>query len=436
MGLLIGVGQTRPSFAYDYFYGIEWDTTVSNPACTRVGKLELHRELPLQSMMRRCLIADDGTVNNYLHPTDSTKLDTGANADLSGDGGMVMVELPDVYIRFETDGTKNRCLMSQYPLPGFKKWAKDYVSAYEATVYRPTNTLVSVVNNHADFRGGNNNAARDEADNSQLGRPATGISLTDFRAYARRHGDRWHCNTYRIHKKLWWLFAVEYATFNSQAAYNPELTSEGYRQGGLGDGVTTLSDAKWNAFSNYYPFVPCGHTNSLGNRTGCVDYTMPDSYDPGVVKVVSVPSFHGVENPFGHIWKWTDGILVNIQSNDDGGESRVYTCENPDNYASTIGDGYVFKSLIPRDNGYVKTIALGDDGDIMPTATGGGTTTYFCDYFYTNIPATGESLRGVLFGGSARNGAYAGFVAANANNSPSTTYAYLGSRLCFEPDDA
>lgn len=435
MGLLIGVGQTRPSFAYDYFYGIEWDTTVSNPTCTRVGKLELHRELPLQSMMRRCLLADDGTVNNYLHPTDSTKLDTGANADLSGASGMVMVELPDVYIRFETDGTKNRCLMSQYPLPGFKKWAKDYVSAYEATVQRSTTTLVSVMNADPDFRGCGNQTAWDGTYRSALGRPATAISLTNYRAYARKHGTRWQCNTYHIQKKLWWLFAVEHATFNSQAAFTDELTSEGYRQGGLGDGVTTLNYTKWNTFNGVYPFVPCGHTNGLGNRSGVVDYTMPEEYD-ATPFTVHVPSYRGVENPFGHIWKWTDGILCNIQSNDDGGESRVYTCDDPDKYASTIGDGYVFKSLLPRAEGYVKTIALGDDGDIMPTAIGGGATIYLCDYFYTNIPATGEETRGVLFGGHANSGAYAGFVCAYTYHAPSNTSAHIGSRLCFEPDDA
>ena len=104
MGLLIGVGDSRPQSAYDYWYGIEWDVTVSNPHPTRIGKKELHKELPLQNMMRGCLLKDDGSVNYYLHANDSTKRDNGANANLSGADGQVMVELPDVYIRFERDG--------------------------------------------------------------------------------------------------------------------------------------------------------------------------------------------------------------------------------------------------------------------------------------------------------------------------------------------
>ena len=63
MGLIIGVGGTKPTFAYDYYYGIEWDSTVSNPKPTRIGKMELHQSLPVQSLMRRCLLTDDGAVN-------------------------------------------------------------------------------------------------------------------------------------------------------------------------------------------------------------------------------------------------------------------------------------------------------------------------------------------------------------------------------------
>ena len=69
----------------------------------------------------------------------------------------------------------------------------------------------------------------------------------------------------------------------------------------------------------------------------------------------------------------------------------------------------------------------------MPLAVGGGSTTYFCDYFYTNIPASGTSERGVLFGGHAVNGAAAGFVYAYTYSTASNANANFGSRLCFIP---
>lgn len=434
MGLIIGVGGTKPTFPYDYYYGIEWNATVSNPKPTRIGKMELHKELPLQSLMRRCILKDNGTVNYYLHANDSTKRDNGAAANLTGADGQYMVELPDMYVRFETDGDISRHLQSTEPLPGFRLWRKDYVSAVEATVQRSTTTLCSVVNKDADYRGGNNDASRDGTYKTQLGMPATQISLTNFRAYARKRGStEWNCNLYQTHRKLWWLFAVEYANFNSQDAFNAELDENGYHQGGLSSGVTTLNSTKWNTFNNYYPFVPCGTTNSLGNHSGVVEFTMPDEYDPGVPTKVNVPSYRGVENPFGHIWKWTDGCKCLIQSETDGGLSEFYVCDDPAAFTSSGVVNYDLRGNLPRKEGYVKKLILGEHGEIMPLEVGGGSTTYFCDYFYTNIPSSGVSERGVLFGGHAYSGTSAGFVYANTNSTATVAYAYIGSRLCFYP---
>lgn len=434
MGLIIGVGGTKPTFPYDYYYGIEWNATVSNPKPTRIGKMELHKELPLQSLMRRCILKDNGTVNYYLHANDSTKRDNGAAANLTGADGQYMVELPDMYVRFETDGDISRHLQSTEPLPGFRLWRKDYVSAVEATVQRSTTTLCSVVNKDADYRGGNNDASRDGTYKTQLGMPATQISLTNFRAYARKRGStEWNCNLYQTHRKLWWLFAVEYANFNSQDAFNAELDENGYHQGGLSSGVTTLNGTKWNTFNNYYPFVPCGTTNSLGNHSGVVEFTMPDEYDPGVPTKVNVPSYRGVENPFGHIWKWTDGCKCLIQSETDGGLSEFYVCDDPAAFTSSGVVNYDLRGNLPRKEGYVKKLILGEHGEIMPLEVGGGSTTYFCDYFYTNIPSSGVSERGVLFGGHAHAGTFAGFVCAYTYATAALTSANLGSRLCFYP---
>lgn len=437
MALLVGVGTTRPTYAYDYYYGIEWDTTVSNPKPTRVGKNELHQSLPLQSLMRRCVLKDDGTVNYYLHANDSTKRDNSANANLTGTDGQVMVEIPDMYVRFEMDGNKRRCLMSAQALPGFIKWSKDYVSAYEATVERAANKLASVVNTTVAYRGGANTAAEiahDADGGTLLGKPATNISLTNFRLYARNRGSiQWNCNTYQMQRKLWWLFAVEYANFNSQDTFNAEVTVDGYRQGGLGAGVTDLVAANITTMTGgTYACIPCGITNTLGNRTGIITYAMPSEY--GAVKTTNVPSYRGVENPFGHLWKWTDGCKCMIQSDTDGGVSEFYVCDNPANFSSSGIASYELRGVLPRAEGYVKELILGEYGEIMPLAIGAGSTTYFCDYFYTSKPASGIDERGVLFGGGgAGYGASAGFVFAYTYYAASYAGANIGSRLCFIP---
>lgn len=246
-------------------YGIERDKTVNSSLCTRVGNLPLHRSLPIHNRMRGCLLNDDGEVAEYLDPKDWT----GQHRD--GSHGQVMVEIPLHYRRFITDGNKQRVMLSEFPLPGYHQVPKCYVSAYEATVQRSTTMLASVANDTADYRGGNNNATLDGTAKNQLGVPATAISRTNFRNYARKRkpgSSEWNCMTYDVQKTLYWLFVVEYANLNTQAAYNAEPTAEGYKQGGLGAGVTDLNGAKWNAFNGYYPFVPCGYTDSLGNGTG------------------------------------------------------------------------------------------------------------------------------------------------------------------------
>ena len=437
MGLLIGVGNTKPTFPYDYYYGIEWDSNVANSACTRIGRTELHQTLPIQSKMRRCLLADDGSVTTYLHANDTTKTDTGANADLTGANGQVMVEVPAHYRKFEVDGTKFRCLISEHALPGFQFVPLAYRSAYEAAVDRTvaaTPKLCSVVNTTEAFRGGNNNAAWDGTYRTLLGRPATVISLTNFRAYARNRGEAgkngkgWNCDVYEVQKTCYWLYAIEYANFNSQLAYNAEPDANGHKQGGLGDGVTTLNSSLWNAFNGYNPFVPCGHTNSLGNRTGVIDYTMPDEY--GTALTVGVPSYRGLENPFGHLWSCTDGCKCNIQAD---ATSDFYVCDDPANFQSTDYTNYVKRGELPRSEGYVKVMMVGEYGENMPAQVGADSSTYFCDNFYTNATSkTGQ--RGVLFGGCAFNGAFAGLSFADTEDALTSTHSAIGSRLCFLPE--
>lgn len=75
---------------------------------------------------------------------------------------------------------------------------------------------------------------------------------------------------------------------------------------------------------------------------------------------------------------------------------------------------------------------FGEFGDLIASVVGGGSTTYWCDYFYTNIGS--NALRGVLFGGYSYYGALAGFGYANTDSAPSAADAAVGSRLCFIPE--
>lgn len=116
------------------------------------------------------------------------------------------------------------------------------------------------------------------------------------------------------------------------------------------------------------------------------------------------------------------------------GTSKVYVADDPTNYNDSNYNGYTLRGEEARTEAYVKELVFGEFGDIMPAVVGGGSTTYWADYHYTNIPASGTVLRGVLFGGFAASGASAGFGYAYSSYAPSSTAARIGSRLCFIPN--
>ena len=424
------------SIPYGY-YGVRKDRSVSNTALTRLGSPELHRKLPIQSNMRRCVVADDGTVAYYLHPSDSRYKENGDPAKLDGTDGQVMVEIPEHWMKIEifTDSTTGHVMedrkISEFNLPGYTKVNKCYYSAFEAALDRTNNKLASVINTTAQYRGGNN-TTWDGTYRSLLGMPATSISLTSFRTYAHNRGTGWQCHDNNIYEIVCNLYIIEYANTNCQLAFNASPIASGdwagCKQGGLGSGVTGMPD--WSAYNSYNPVVPCGVTVTLGNATGVVTYNVIASDGSTVKYAAPVPSYRGIENLFGHIWKHTDAILVNIQSAGAGGKSMVYKCTDPTKYSSTLTADYVYVGDEARSEGWTKNVLT---PCMVCSEVGADSSTGYADYHYTSIPSSGSSLRAVLFGGDANYGAYAGFANSRSNYDPSSTYARFGSRLCFTP---
>lgn len=415
------------------WYGIQWDTSVSSPVCTRIGDSQLHKYLPIQSLMKGCVQNDAGAVVYYLNPYDWTKKADGTASKLDGTDGQVMVEIPAHYRRFESpSATLRQCKISMYNLTGFTYVPSKYIGAYEGVVQRSTSKLCSVVNLATDYRGGDNNATKDALASSYLGKPATSFSRTNFRTYARNRGSvNWNMLTYEAYKSLFWLYFVEYANLNSQTAVNTAKDANGYAQGGLGNGVSDIVSGEWNIFNGYNPFVPCGFTNALGNFSGELTYTAVDFAGAGVNRTTKPNRYRGIENPFGHIWKWIDGINIEFQSAAAGGLSKLWTCALPANFTDANYANYSYLGNLSRADDYIKEML---PGEIMPSVQGGGagSTTWWADYGYmSNIPGSGTDLRGVIFGGHASYGAAAGFGFSSSYYAPSYANTALGSRLCF-----
>lgn len=415
-----------PDIEERYAYGVEWDMASSNRDGKRVGNMQLHRELPVQSKMRRCLLDRDGGVKEYL---DNELSWGGSYLDYA-----VMTEIPEHWYKLYFNGTKFRKMLSGIPLPGYKHVDKFYISTYEARMYRTDNLLCSAAGasklsdpNSTNFRGGDNTAEWDDTYRSLLGRPVTNLTRDQFRQAARKRGSGWEMYTYNAHKTLFWLFAVEYATLDSQKPFNAQKDANGFAQGGLGPGPTQMTD--WTNFNNANPLIPCGYTNEFGNGSGEKAYVVKNA-SGGTHATLMANRYRGIENPFGHIWKYTDGANIQVTTG-DAGLSILWTTDDPSNFSDTSYTGYDKKGNICRTNGYAKKMLLGEDGDIVATEVGGSSSTYWCDYYYTNTSA--NRMQVVRVGGSADDGSYASLADVYTNLAPSDAHRHLGSRLCFFP---
>lgn len=415
-----------PDLEERYAYGVEWDTASSSPDGVRVGNIQLHRELPIQSKMRRCLLDRDGGVKEYL---DNELSWGGSYLDYA-----VMTEIPEHWYKLYFNGTKFRMMLSEIPLPGYKHVDKFYISTYEARMYRTDNLLCSAAGasklsdpNSINFRGGDNTAEWDDTYRSLLGCPVTNLTRDQFRQAARKRGSGWEMYTYGAHKTLFWLFAVEYATLNSQKSFNAQKDANGFSQGGLGPGPTQMTD--WANFNNTNPLIPCGYTNEFGNGSGEKAYVVKNA-SGGTHATLMANRYRGIENPFGHMWKYTDGVNIQVTTG-DAGLSVLWTTDDPSNFSDTSYTGYDKKGNICRTDGYAKKMLLGEDGDIVTTEIGGSSSTYWCDYYATNTSA--NRMQVIQVGGNADSGTSAGLAYVSAGDPPSGAYRRVGSRLCFFP---
>lgn len=425
-----------------YSYGVEWDVTVASPELTRIGNPLLHKSLPIQSAYRGC-VANNDVVNYYLFPDDwSYKEDGETPSVLDGTNGTVRVNTPKFYGKSGSDGNKRWVRTSTVKIDD--SWVEIpelLIDAYRSTVdttVSATPKAVSVVNTTTAFRGGGNRANYDDLTTeletkdifrSDLGKPRTNISRATMRTYATNAGSELLC--YEYYKWIfYWNYVIEYANFNSQAAYNAELTADGYHQGGLGPGVTDWANAatSWSGYNATYPLTPCGYCNEFGNFTGVKDLVIPectaqDGTNTVATHTFKVPRWRGFDNPFGDIWTNLDGVvIVRAAANEI---STVYTTTNVSEFTDVVGEKTVAGYEVASD-GYIKAFDLGETAEIIPSAVGGSATTYICDYHYCNASST--ALRTLLVGGNAFFGGTAGLGCFNSSVSVGHAYSFVGFR--------
>ena len=213
------------------------------------------------------------------------------------------------------------------------------------------------------------------------------ISITNLRTYSKNVGAGWGLMDIWRWSMLQLLYLVEYADYNSQAK--------------LGYGNCSTSAQINN-----------GGCDSLGMKSGCL----------ANAKATAV-IYRGVENPFGNIWQWLDGINI-------GTGRKSWVCKDRSQYASDkTSSPYIQMSYAePSSYSYIKTMGYDANNPAIQraTATGGSDSTYCPDYFGSNAGYC------VYVGGDWGHGLYCGLWCANCSGS-SYASASIGGRLLFIP---
>ena len=365
----------------------------SNPATsvTRLGNPNVSYHVLNQ--IRAAVIKDDETVNYYLDPTDFTKKENGQASTLTGADGQVMIYKPGYWRKVVTDGDMLYIYWSINPLPDYT-YSQPYWIGQQLGYIDGGGKLCSIhgvmptVNKHRD----------------------------EFRTAARLRGsNNWCVFPYEVWQFINDAFRIKYATLNSQAT----------PPAGLGIGATNASSTDWNNFNAYNPVVACGLKLTLDDAQ--VPFSVANFVGGTGTLNSNAACFYGIEHVFGHLWQWVDGLNLNYNTVESVNYQDAYICLNPAQFADNTATNYTkLDGQMPATSGYIsKTHA----GLIPSSITGGGSATYYCDYYYAG--SAGVGWRGAFAGGLLGSDAYAGLACSLFINAASVRISYLGSRLCL-----
>jgi len=442
--------------------------------------------LPIQESMRGCLLSDAGAVNYYLSPTNWAYKEDGATASvLTGAGGQVMVEIPKFWYRYGYASTTHTWEVSPVPMSGFAPhpafykdgaWVDNrYIGAYEGTLYNVgsafyENKFAPVASHSATFdvdpgtitagsgtpyswlaagdtivvtgAGGSNGtyaistvtgtvitctgviAGVDSVQATTVisslaadWTATTGDKLSSvsglfavsngtraqFREIALNRGAGWRQIDYDLVAAIQLLCLTEYASF--------------YTQSVIGAGISNVAD--WSAYNAYYPIAKTGTGNAIGNASGNTAGSTT-----AAAEVSDYVKYRGIEQWYGHLWKFVDGININ--------NNIPYRCNTETNFADDTASNYTAMTnalgaavTLHNANGYVATLQKMKWG-FLPASVGADGATKITDYYYQN-----SGWRVALFGGASEDGANDGGFYWYLNNASSDANPYICARVGF-----
>ena len=372
------------------YYGLTWNE--STDAYARTGSLlgiatgasPGNAFLPIQAAMKRCVISDAGVVQYYLDASDSTKKADGSAATLDGTDGQVMVEIPKFYVRYSYSTNVHTWDISFSPLAGFvahPAFYKDgawvdyrYFGAYEGSMYDDSGSaMVGDADIETDMY-----ASGDKLCSVSGEYPKTNETRAEFRAMASERGAGWRNQDYFLTTAVQLLYLVEYADFDSQDM--------------IGNGRTMFSNGAWEAANqgNGKYIGQCGYSNSDGNASNATDRASAfdiAAIDTSQADYKDYMTYRGIENFFGNVWTWVDGINVGMAGAHDGGNDEAALTDSGESWPT---DSLVGATIANTTDGSSGTITANTGTTVTATLSGGTDNNWDTGDAYTidNIPWT------------------------------------------------
>lgn len=422
---LISVGKINQT----QWCGCRWRkdslSTVGEP-CGSLPKIERMAEI---FGLGGYLVRDDHS-RRKLSASNHNEFAAGGAAALDGSMGHYQWGSGvTIYYAFWEDETYLYEAVDTKPIPGQLNYRIPVFSrscAGYATIDRTNLKLVSYLNNTAQYRGGNNDASLDSLFNSQLGKPATNISVTTAATYARKNGALWFANERVAFAITAILKRIFFHNRSIQAGVNATLTADGLHQGGTGDGCSMPGD--WNNDWHYYPFIPLSAGVERGDYTGVFSVNINDK---GSTRAISgIPSFLGLKNDYKYLGCIEEDTLLLCNSDKSQG---VYIDNEIDGHIFDVNtvNGKMFVGVTPpvSDAGWngIKKLNLSNLCN-FPLEIGTTSATGYGDSYYN--PAATSGFRGASRFGHAGAGDHAGSVCLAGYFAPTAAYAYCGVSLC------
>ncbi len=226
--------------------------------------------------------------------------------------------------------------------------------------------------------------------------PAHSKTMSAFWTCAQALHSQAGLANYGFHCLINTLFQLGYGNLNSQSA--------------VGSGGQTSSWESWRD-------VAMGYGRTIGDGSGTAATSMSGQ---NCVKLF------GFEDLWGKLWEFRPGIRFYYS------DSVRHAVAYDGNQVSNTATGRDFVvPLLNAGGAYVTKMQLGEYWDMIPTAVGGGSSTYYSDGYWD--ASGGELLR---VGGLANDGALCGVSCAFSADGFSISWTDIGARLAFygEPE--